>query len=238
MGRRGVGLRIAAAGVVMLRVSAAMAGDDVGASHPRAEAWVGVSAEPGSIWTYAGMTAPFRGDLWASGAFMRADAGFGRYEQSPSFTGRFVPHVSADVMIGYQTFVHSARFAFAVGPVLIDHDTASRVVAERGLRGGARALGEVYLPLGNRAFLSASADFATPFRTYSALAKVGFRLSDRVWIGPEIGASGDRAGDHLRLGLAAGAAVRNFEINAEAGATFTRGGKNGPYATLELRRRF
>ena len=240
---RGVGGRIAIAICRVLAVLAssaagpavwtgAIAGDTLEAQadapRPHFEFWGGASAYR-NVWSiYSGSTvAPF-GGVQEDGARLRLTGGYGedRYSSktpagSQTFRGR---GSFADLLLGYHAQLGSLTLKAFAGATMADRQiTPSDPTATLlGTDWGGKVVLETWWNIGERTWTAVDLSWASLHETYSARARVGWRLTPALSIGIEasgIGSEGSDiagAGGFLRYETASG------ELSFSGGVTSDR----------------
>ena len=125
-------------------------------------------------------------DLWADGFVLRADVSGGRYRyDSPGFVNIRVGTLDADVMLGYRKNVGKGAFSAFVGPSYAFHHNPDPVADLRGDEFGAKFLAEYSGLLDPKLEGTLQGSYRTTYSTYAVTARMLYRASDTVWIGPQ-----------------------------------------------------
>jgi Cellulose biosynthesis protein BcsS len=243
-------LRVLAAGTALLTFACANAAG--AADKPQAyEVEAGFDAAPQSLYWYSQVIAALNGDMAKDGFRLRTYGSLAAFQYaSTAVVGTVDGELwQVDVMPGYQVVRGSATFGGYVGfdyqqARLSPNDPTNKV---SGTATGAKVEGHVYYYADAKQPIEASfnAQYSTAFDTYYAELRVGARLVDKLFIGPDASVDGDTGYDAQRLG---GYAKYSFELTKGvpldltliAGHQFVSGGGSGfgggagTFGTLEL----
>lgn len=197
-----------------------------------------------NVWQlYSGATlAPF-GGLDDNGWRLRVAGGYGQYTymgrprltptvQLSSYTATF-HHM--EIMVGYQLRVGALTGKAFVGLAMLDHAVPDEIAADLVARGeayGAKAALELWLNLGEHAWVSLDSSFSGAHLSYAERLRLGWRLLPGTSVGLEGGIHGYALSDaglrpngendvRIRPGMKAGAFARydwaSGEVSVSAG---------------------
>jgi hypothetical protein len=202
-------------------------------------AWTGFSASMDSQYGYAGAAYALSGDVDSDGLIARIGFGGGQYETDGSDSD-WVDHYDLDLMVGYRANVDRAVISLYAGGDFKYHDNDDRDADIRGPALGVKGQIEAYAPLSEALYVSAFANYSTAFDSFNASAKLGYRLSDTVSIGPEGAALGCEGFDQVRAGIASAFRIGEAtELAPSAGAAWKFDEEDyGFYGGLNLYTRF
>ncbi len=164
-------------------------------------AFAGVTVVPQSVYGEAGAVFALNHNLATDGFLFRIKGGGGGYsynrtpvlKQNASFE-------TGDIMLGYQKFVGATRLTLYAGANVENHDNTDPLATVRGTKVGAKVLGELYTEFNPSTYALVSGSYATDFRNYFTMAKLGFKILPNVSIGPEIAQLGNQRFDAFRAG--------------------------------------
>ena len=247
-------LRIAAASAALLCAGAASAGE-----QPQAQAYevdAGFDAAPQSLYWYSEGIVALNRDIGKDGFLLRTYGSLAVYQYpGPLDTGDTINGQlwQLDVMPGYQIVRGASTLGGYVG---FDYQESSLQPDDptnplRGTATGVKVEGHYYFddytqPLD----VSLVGEYSTAFDTYYAELRLGARVWDKLFIGPDASVDGDTGYNAQRLGgyakytleLSKGAPV---ELTLVGGHQFVPGadpqgfgGGEGPYGTLEISTNF
>jgi hypothetical protein len=198
---------VAGAGVAPAR--SADAGGDA-RSAPRVELYSGAEAFRHAWSLYTGATfAPF-GSILEDGLRLRAAGGYGAYTYSGARavgpTSQIIDFGGeagfAEFLVGYHKQLGSWSFKLYGGGTLSQHhvspDDPETVIRGQGL--GGKVVLESWWDMTERSWTSLDLSWASLYDSYSARARLGWRLLPSLSAGLEAGASGNVEGDIARLG--------------------------------------
>jgi hypothetical protein len=236
-----------AALLVVIGVNAAGAAD-----KPQAyEVDAGFDVAPQSLYWYTAAIAAVNGDIAKSGFLLRTYGSIAAFEYATTAVAGTVDGElwQVDVMPGYQFVRGNATFGGYAGvdfqqARLSPNDPTNQV---NGSATGVKVEGHVYLYADAKQPIEASlaGQYSTAFDTYYAELRVGARLIDKLFVGPDASVDGDTGYDAQRLG---GYAKYTFELVKDmpldmtliAGHQFVSGGGSGfgggagTFGTLEF----
>jgi hypothetical protein len=130
-------------------------------------------------------------DLWADGWILRFEGSYGEYDydlfnrNTFRFQDTSIPTHGAAMLFGYRHKMGDATVTGWLGITYETHDNPDRFATIRGTEAGLRGMLEYYTPLGPSFDLYAQARYATPFETWGAFGRLGWKVFDRIAIGPE-----------------------------------------------------
>lgn len=204
-----------------------------------ASAWTGISAGPQSVYYFAGAAYAIGGDLDRDGLVARIGFGGGEYRTDGS-DPQDVVNYGADLMLGYRVQWSDAAVMLYAGGDFREHDNHDPGADIQGAELGIKALVEVYAPLSDAFYVSAFGSYSTAFDSFNASARLAYRLTDRIAVGPETAALGSQGFDQARTGIAAAYWIgEKTELAASAGYAWSmNGGDGGIYGVINLYTRF
>ena len=125
-------------------------------------------------------------NLWIDGTLLRFDFAGGAYSyNSTAFPNTRVPTYAFDFLFGYRKKIGEGLLTGYIGPVYEEQDNPDPAASIRGGTGGVRGILEYSATIASNYQVYSQASYSTPFKTYYALGRVGFRPMASVWIGPE-----------------------------------------------------
>ena len=190
---------------VIFPLAAASAEQGDGGKRPdrHIEIWSGADAGADFWLAYTGATlAPF-GDIHETGWRLRLVGGYGRYRYqsfSPT-TGSAQEHSAdaafADVLVGYLWRLDPLILKLFIGGAFSEHQInpidASNFV--QGQDVGLKGVAEVWFNIDENSFASVDLSWSQAHKTRTARARLGYRVTPALSVGPEIGLNLDRQGD-------------------------------------------
>jgi hypothetical protein len=245
-------LRVLAEGAALLTIACGGAAAD----KPQAyEVDAGFDVAPQSLYWYTAAIAAVNGDIAKSGFLLRTYGSLAVFEYATTAVAGTVDGElwQADIMPGYQFVRGNITFGGYAGvdfqqAQLSPNDPTNQV---NGSATGIKVEGHVYLYADAKQPIEASlaGQYSTAFDTYYAELRVGARLVDKLFIGPDASVDGDIGYDAQRLG---GYAKYTFEpvkgmpldVTLVAGHQFVSGGGSGfgggagTFGTLEFATNF
>lgn len=186
---------------VLLATSPAIASE---APSLRIEASTGIDAwnDGASVWLSA--LYALRG-LDASGPVFKATTFGSRYDFATSLAPNGIgagTAMGATLSTGWRGTMGPVHLTALIGADVIDRrltpDDATQ--GGRGLRGGARGSLDLWWQPASTWMVAGSAQMTTIEAGYWTRLRAGWRFADKVWIGPEALAMGDRASTKARFG--------------------------------------
>lgn len=237
----------------MLCGALARAADAIGdvparAAVPHTETYGGATVLGSSASVHFGAVfAPF-GSIREDGLRLRAFAAYGwyTYDGYVSSGGHPAAHAFSarnplsDLMVGYQLQLGPTTIKAFAGAAYDVHslDAPDPGYGLAGSAWGVKAALETWTELGGGLFLQADGSWTGAHDLYASRARLGWRMTPALSIGPEAGAYGNivshggLGGAFIRYEWAAG------EVSASAGAAGDRNGDTRPYAGASLLLRF
>lgn len=190
---------------------------------------------------YAGGGFRPNGDIDSSGLLLRGFVGAGSYEYDAGGpTDAQDDLVTLDLMVGGQSVGERTRFAGYIGANFQDHSISDDPFNDMdGDEWGIKGQVEVYSePSDNTMFLGILS-YSSASETYFGLGRAGWRLGDGgVFVGPEIGFSGNERYDGWRAGLhATGFKVGPLGFGGSVGYGDSDG-EDGVYGSVGLTLRY
>lgn len=228
--RVAAGLR--ASGVVSLALAfnlappAACAQSDA----PRNEFFSGFELSDNYASVYLGGGYAFGKGLFAPGWRLRSVASYGRYRYDGTLpAGVDTVAVEFDgeeyfgsALVGYQFHPRGNLVVKLFAGIESDSQIISPHDPHNSVQGSALGLklqAETWTDLSERYFLSADASYGTAFQQYWALARLGYRLRERLSLGLEGGALGNEEYNAGRGGGFARVTLRAMEVTLSSGFT-------------------
>lgn len=243
-------LRVPAACAALLVV---VGGNPAGATEkPQAhEVDAGFDVAPQSLYWYTAAITAVNGDIAKSGFLLRTYGSVAVFQYATTAVAGTVDGElwQLDIMPGYQLIRGSVTLGGYVGldyqqAQLSPDDPTNQV---NGTATGVKGEGHIYLYADAKQPIEASlvGEYSTAFDTYYAELRIGARLIDKLFIGPDASVNGDTGYDAQRLG---GYAKYTFElvkgmpldVTLISGHQFVSGGGSGfgggagTFGTLEL----
>jgi len=199
-------------------------------------AWAGGWASNHYSGGYAGALVALSSDksLYDDGLALRADVSGGNYTyNAPGFVDKSVGLVDADAMLGYRHNTDVGTFAGYVGLAYMSHDNPDRAARLRGSETGVALVGEYQNNIQKSTQLYLQARYASPFETWSGSGRVLWKVSDKVWVGPQVSLYRNKTYDEVSGGPFLKLDLGGGEIGVSAGVRHpTRSGNaDGYYAS-------
>jgi hypothetical protein len=154
------------------------------ATPPWMDAWLGFGATDTFRGVGVGGVAALNRNLWVDGFVVRGEAQLGQYDATSVTTDDVWTH-GASLMLGYRAKVGQGFVTGYVGANYETHENDDRSAAIRGTEVGFRALLEYYTQLTPYVDFYGMASYSTAFDTAFLFGRVGFKVVDNVWVGPE-----------------------------------------------------
>jgi hypothetical protein len=133
-------------------------------------------------------------DLWSDGFVVRFDASGGSYSYNATgFRNVDVGTLDADVMLGYRKRTGSGTFSIYAGPSYAFHQNPDHAADIRGTQWGAKFLAQYSAQLRDDLSGDIQGSYSTAFDTYSVAGQLLYRVSDQVWLGPQVTLYGNNA---------------------------------------------
>ena len=219
------------------------------AEDPMLDTFAGVSAQPYSVYSYAGGVAAMNGNLAADGFLARLAFGVGGYSyQTLPGLRQNVSQQQADALIGYQLYINETRLSAYAGMEMQSHENADPAAVIRGASLGAKGQVEIYSPLGPKLFGFALGTLSSNYTSFFTMAKIGYRITDRLSFGPEGMAQGNSQYNQASVGGSLGFTLGTTEFYLSSGYLWDLrsqggGGPSGPgssglYGRAGLSKRF
>lgn len=200
--------------------------------------WLGGAISNGYGGTYTGGIASLNKNLLSDGVVLRGDLGGGNYTYNRStFPSATIPGSVAtyggDAMVGYRKSVGAGWMTGYVGANVETHDNRDPAAVLSGTKAGVKGIVEYFGPISPSFDISGYASYSSAFSTYTAFGRVGYKLVDKVKVGPEASLFGNDAYRDGRLGGFIGLETPFGEIAISGGyrRPFTTG-PDGYYANL------
>jgi hypothetical protein len=216
------------------------------AANPALDTWAGFSVQPYSQFGYAGAAAALNSDITVDGFLARLSGGVGGYSyQTVPGARQAVSQQQADAMLGYQIYLGATRLMAYGGVELQSHENADTATVERGATVGGKGQIEFYSAFSDKFFGWGMGSLSSNYRSYFTKAKLGYRVTDLISIGPEGMAQGSTQYDQTSAGGAISFKVLSAELQFSGGYLWdlrSRGGTasdvSGLYGQIGLSRRF
>ena len=205
------------------------------AKGSRLSAWTGLSGGPDYFYAYAGSAIFLSGDKDTGGILTRFGLGGGGYRTSGD-EPHYVAQYDVDLLFGFRANPGDGMIALFAGGDFNSHDNRDADAEPRGTEWGIKGVIEAYAPLGDSLYFAAYGNYSTAFDTFATDAKVAYRLSETLALGPEIAAVGSAGFTQARAGLAsAWNFVAGTELSGAAGlARDLDDGDYGFYGTINI----
>lgn len=153
-------------------------------------AWAGLNNNNDYIGTFIGGIYAFNGNLNSDGYLFRMEAAGGNY----AYTSATLPNTRIDtyngaVMLGYKKAIGQGWLSTYVGGAFETHNNPDVPAPNtlQGTKGGAKGMIEYWGPLAPKWEVYSSFTYATPFSVSNAYGRVGYKLQDKITVGPEAG---------------------------------------------------
>jgi len=205
------------------------------AKGSRLSAWTGLSGGPDYFYAYAGSAIFLNGDKDTGGILTRFGLGGGGYRTSGD-EPHYVAQYDVDLLLGFRANPGDGMIALFAGGDFNSHDNRDPDATPNGTEWGVKGIIEAYAPLGDQLYFAAYGNYSTAFDTFATDAKVAYRLSETLALGPEIAAVGSAGFTQARAGLAtAWKLFAETELSGAAGlARDLDDGDYGFYGTINL----
>lgn len=177
-------------------------------------------------------------DLWSDGWVLRFDASGGSYRyDSVGFSDIRVGTLDADVMVGYRNKVGKGTFSAYIGPSYAFHHNPDPAADIRGTEFGVKILADYSGSVDEDLDGYVQGSYSTTFSTYAFAGRLLYRVSDAVWLGPQITLYGNNApyqestfGPYIRVNTGFG------ELGFSGGYrhVYTSGHPDGYFASVVL----
>jgi Cellulose biosynthesis protein BcsS len=171
------------------------------------EVWAGADVASHVWLTYTGVTVAPYGGIFADGLRIRTAAGYGEYRysgerdaQPRSFAAQTV---FTDVLVGYLKRLGPLTAKAFVGAAAIEHDIKPNDPENpvRGLAYGPKAVGELWLNMGQSAWSSLDLSWTSAHQTYAGRVRTGYHVLQGVSLGVEARVDGNELDKDTRGGL-------------------------------------
>lgn len=205
-----------------------------GAADPSVDVFAGVSAQPYSVYGYAGGVAAVNGNLAVDGFLTRLAVGVGGYSyQTTPGLRQNVSQQQADALVGYQVHINAVHLAAYAGIEMQNHENADPAAVVRGAQLGAKGQVEIYSPIGSKMFGFALGTLSSNYTSFFTMAKIGYRITDRISLGPEGMAQGNSQYNQASAGGSLGFRIGTAELYLSSGYLWDLrsqggGGPSGP----------
>lgn len=184
-------------------------------------------------------------NLDTNGWLVRVRGGAGHYEYNRTLAlAQGVDFQVGELMLGYQWFVGASRFSAYLGANVEHHDNNDPFAVISGTRAGVKGQVELYSALTDRMYFYGLGTLSSAYTSYFAMAKLGYRVWDRVSIGPELAALGNTRYDAVRAGpFLAFDLTPSSQVIISGGYSWDTNrnwlnDNSGGYATIHLRGNF
>lgn len=168
-----------------------------GTVPPWMTVWSGGTVTNSFVGGYVGAVASLNQprNLWADGPMLRFEGSFGSYKyNSAAFPNLNVEVQGAAMMFGYRQKIGEASVAGYLGAAYEAHGNPDPAANVRGLEGGIKTLAELYSPLGSSFDFYLQGRYSTVFSSWGGFGRLGYRLVNNIWIGPEATVMGSGRG--------------------------------------------
>lgn len=212
---------------------------------PWVNVFVGFAAAPNSYFGDVGGVFALNRNLNTNGWLIRLRGGAGHYDYNRAVgLSQGVGFQVGEAMIGYQWFAGATRFSAYLGANVEHHNNSDPTATISGTKAGIKGQAEIYAPLTDRAYVLALGNYSSAWSSYFVMGKVGYRVLDRVSIGPEVAALGNTRFDAVRAGP-----FVSFDLTQSAQLILSGGyswdtkrnalnDNSGAYGTIHLRSNF
>jgi hypothetical protein len=203
---------------------------------PSGYAWAGGWFSNHYSGGYAGVLKALNADksLYDDGFAVRGDISGGSYTyNAPGFVDRSVNVVDADVMAGYRHSTGIGNFSGYVGLAYVDHDNPDPSAQLRGSKTGLGLIGEYQNNPDKDTQVYVQARYASPFETWSGSARVLWKVTEKVWVGPQVAVYRNKTYDEVSGGPFLKVDTGRGELGFSAGYRHPTksGNADGYYAT-------
>ncbi|HET7681520.1 MAG TPA: cellulose biosynthesis protein BcsS [Xanthobacteraceae bacterium] len=151
---------------------------------PWMEAWLGFGITGDFRGASAGAVVPFSGNSWTDGFRVRGEALVGQYSAT-SLTSDDVFVHGASLMLGYRATVGRGAVTGYIGANYETHENDDRFATIRGTEVGVKGLLDYYVQITPYVDFYGMASYSTAYDTAVLFTRVGFKVVDTVWVGPE-----------------------------------------------------
>jgi len=224
--------------------------------RPAAEYWVGIEGFRDVLATYGGITWAPTGSLYENGFRLRATGSFARYEGAHAFTvlrqvgNNVVEETSIEPVDGLKATARALLgWHWQQGPWTIKafaglaYGSESRRSTTTGAKASGYAVGaaaalEFWHDPGSSLWSSLDLSYAVPDGEASARGRIGYRLNERLSIGPEIAWTSTLQGSLARAGIFVRYDNGVSEISVSLDAARTSGGAVSPFVAAQWLQRF
>lgn len=164
-------------------------------------AWNGYGLTNTFAGTYVGFVTAFNRQLLDDGFLLRADGLGGQYSvSSNNGYSRHVNIYGADLMLGYRKHIGQGWLSTYIGGAFETDQNDNPSTTIRGTRGGAKVYMEYFGSLNANFDVNAYGTYSTVFSTYEAAGRLGYKVNDKVTIGPEVSTYGNESYRDVRFG--------------------------------------
>jgi len=210
---------------------------------PWAEVFTGFAAGPHSYYADAGAVLALNRNLDADGFLVRMRGSGGSYssDRTPAIH-QSVFFEAGEVMLGYHASVAGVNLTGYIGPEVQHHANKDPTATVAGTRWGIKGQVQLYTPFADNWYFFGLGSISSAWSSYFALAKVGYRVTHALAIGPEVAALGNvsfdaiRAGAFVNLGTALGEITLSGGYQWNEHSDTTKG--DGLYGSLGVRKTF
>lgn len=196
----------------------------------------GVDGQSEGLYGYAGGGVRVGGgDIDSDGFVLRVAGGYGAFKYDRGVLPKGEDRTTqVDLMVGYQNVGETTRTTIYVGANYQNHQISNDPGnPTAGSDWGFKAQGELYSNPTPNSMLLLIGSYASPNQTYFVLGKVGWRLRDNIFFGPEASANGNTRYDQWRVGLhVTGFQVGPVGLGVSVGYADSEPGFNGIYGSV------
>jgi opacity protein-like surface antigen len=201
-------MRLAASLLAVLSASAVSAADipykappQVGAPAPWINLFGGFAGTRHSYFGDAGAVIALNRNLQTDGWLLRLRGGAGHYEYNRTATlEQQVDFQVGEVMLGYHRLIGATRYSVYAGPNVEHHDNSDPLAVVKGTKWGAKVQGEIFHQFNPSWYGLLLGTYSTAFDSYFALAKLGYKITRTIAVGPEVASLGNDRFDHVHVG--------------------------------------
>jgi hypothetical protein len=216
----------------------AAAGEEAAADTRRLLFFSGADLSEISSFAWIGADAALLAPRDHSGPVARLGGGVGQYSYANDDVegGRVDGDVAAgQLMLGWRQIQPGLAITALIGAEVEHHrlDPLDTENDQAGTKTGLRIAAELWWEPLARMVVDANAQYGTAFDGYSARLAAGWRFGERMIVGPEIAALGNRTSDQVRAGLwFSGLRLGPAEVRLAGGGVQDGDGDAGFYGSV------
>jgi hypothetical protein len=151
---------------------------------PYMDVWTGLGVTENFTGGYVGGVYALNRNLWADGFVVRGEAQLGVYDATSITTDDVWTH-GASLLLGYRARIGQGLLTGYVGANYETHENDDRFAGVRGTEVGFRGLLEYYTQFTPYVDFFGMASYSTAYDTAFLFSRVGFKVVENVWVGPE-----------------------------------------------------